>query len=219
MLLGAASVAAAEGQAPRGGRRGPGMRGPRGRLMGLLAREQVQKELKLSEEQVAKVKKLGKELSAEMRKESSGLRNIEDREKRQHKRSELAAQFDCKTREKLGDVLNKEQLTRLDQIRLQTRPVADALADKDVASQLKLTEEQKRKLAEVKNDMQTKLYAMIASMRGASREQRGELPEKVRKLRSDADKQALELLTAEQKQAFTKMQGKKFELQTGRGIR
>jgi len=220
LVLGVAFVSVAEAQARRGSGRGAGRGGAgRGSLLGLLGMGQVQKELKLSEEQVAKATKLSEEVRAEMREQFSSLREIEDRQKRRAKMTELAEQFDCKAREKLPGVLNKEQMTRLNQIHMQTRPAVQSLGDKGVADQLKLTEEQKKKLAQINKHMQAKQSELYSGMRGASREQRTEMFEKFRKIRGEADKQALGVLTAKQKEAFEKMKGKKIELQRGRGRR
>jgi Spy/CpxP family protein refolding chaperone len=219
LVLGVTFIAAAEAQAEEGARRGGGRGMLRNSLLGLLGMEQVQKELKLSEEQIGKVEKINEELRAEMTDQYTALRDIEDREKRQAKMAELVGQFDSKAREKLRDVLDKEQTARLDQIRMQVRPVADSLANKDVVDRLKLTEEQQKKLAQINKDMQAKQSELYSGMRDASEEQRTEAFQKLRKIRGDADKQALEVLTAEQKEAFEKMQGKKIELEMERGPR
>jgi hypothetical protein len=50
-------------------------------------------------------------------------------------------------------------------------------------------------------------------MRDASQEQRRETFEKYRKIRSDAEEQALAVLTEEQKKALEEMKGKIIELQ------
>ena len=218
LVLGAALVVAQE-QAPRRARRGYGGGMSRGSLLGLLSMEQVQKELKLNEEQLAKVKKLGEDLRAEMRKQYTALREIEDREKRRAKMTELSDQFDGKAREKLRDVLAREQTRRLYQIRMQVRAVTDSLGNRYVAGRLKLKDEQQKKVAQITKDMQAKRTELFASMRDATQEQRREAYEKYRKLRTDADKQALEVLTAEQKKAFEEMKGKKFEMPTRRRTR
>jgi Spy/CpxP family protein refolding chaperone len=219
LMLAAAFVPEAQAQASERSRRGFGRGMSRGSYLGLLRMEQVQKELKLSEEQVTKVATIGEELRESMREQYTALRDIEDRGQRREKMTELSAQFDQKAREKLGDVLEKEQMTRLNQIRMQVRAVMESLDDKDVAKQLKLTEEQQKKLAQIKKDTQIKQSELYGTMRGASREQRTEVFQKLRKIRNDADKQALELLTAEQKEAFEKMKGDKIELPMRRGQR
>jgi Spy/CpxP family protein refolding chaperone len=212
LVLGAALVAATQAQAAEGGRRG--FRGfNRGSLLGLLRMEQVQKEMKLTDEQATKVKEVVEKLGAEMREKGAGLRDIENRDERRAKMAELSDEFDRKVREQLRDVVPREQMMRLYQIRMQVRPVADSLASKFIASRLKLTEEQQAKVAQIAKDMQAKQSELFAGMREASQEQRTQAFEKMRKIRSDADEQVLAVLTPEQKEAFQKMQGEKFELQ------
>ena len=130
--------------------------------------------------------------------------------------TELRTQSDRKAREQLRDVLAREQMTRLYQIRLQARPALESLSSRYVADRLKLTEEQKAKLAELTKGLQTKRSEMFRSMREASQEQRREAFQKYRKLTAEADKNALELLNDKQKKAFEDMKGEKFELQTRR---
>ena len=54
----------------------------------------------------------------------------------------------------------------------------------------------------------------MAQLDAAASATRPVKPLGARKLRAEADKQALELLTDEQGKAFEKMKGKKFELET-----
>jgi Spy/CpxP family protein refolding chaperone len=217
LALGAALAAAAVAQPPQGPRRGFMMGPDRGSLLGLLRIEQVQKELKLSDEVAAKVRELRQKLGAEMREKFAGLREIEDREQRRAKMTELSDEFDRKAREQLREVLSREQMMRLYQIRMQVRPAVESLANRRVAGRLQLTEEQQQKLAQLSKDVQAKQSELLGGMRDATQEQRREMFEKLRKIRSDADEQALGVLTAEQKEAFEKMKGAKIELPTRRG--
>ena len=206
LLLGATFVTVVD--AAEGRRRGSG----RGSLLGLLRMEQVQKELKLSEEETAKVKTFAEKHRAEMRKQYEGIREIEDREKRRAKWMELRDQSDRKAHEAIRKILPREKMIRLYQIRLQVRAVVDSLANKYVSGKLKLTDEQKAKLAQIVKDSQAARSELYGSMRDASEEQRREAYAKYRKIRSDADEEALGLLTAEQKEALEKMKGEKIEL-------
>ena len=219
LMLGAVFIAAVESQAAEESRRRSGRGSSRSSLLGLLRLEQVQKEMKLSEEQTTKVQAIIEKLGAEMREQSTALREIEDRQKQREKMTELRDQFDGKVREQLRDVVEREQMRRVYQIRMQVRAVVDSLANRFVAGRLKLTDDQKNKLAEINKDVQAKRSELFSSMRDASQEQRSEAYQKYRKIRSDADEQALGLLTAEQKKAFEEMKGEKIELQTGRGQR
>ena len=219
LMLGAVFIAAVESQAAEESRRRSGRGSSRNSLLGLLRLEQVQKEMKLSEEQTTKVQAIIEKLRAEMGEQYTALREIEDRQKQREKMSEVRDQFDDKVREQLRDVVEREQMMRLYQIRLQVRAVVDSLANRYVAGRLKLTDDQKVKLAEINKDMQAKRSELYSSLRDANQEQRSEGYQKSRKIRSDADEKALGLLTAEQKKAFEEMKGEKIELEMRRGRR
>ncbi len=205
-----AAAFAAEAQAQRSG-------GSRGSLLGLLGIEQVQQELKLDDEAVAKVQGLREKIRGEMTEQYSAIREIEDREKRLAKYTELRDEYDQKAREGLRGVLAREQMIRLYQIRLQVRAVVDSLENSYVARRLELTDEQKQKLAKIKKDGQAKRSELFAGMREASDEQRRAAFEKYRKLRTEADEQALGVLTDAQKKSLEEMKGKKIELPSRRG--
>jgi SAM-dependent methyltransferase len=195
-----------------------GIGSSRSSLVGLLRIEAVQKDLKLSTEEVAKVTELGEKLRTEMREKSAALREIEDREQRRAKRAELTRELDSKARELLRDVLPREKMRRLYQIRLQVRPAVDSLSNPRIARRLQLTTEQQQKLAQIGKDLAAKQSELRGGMRGAPQGSRAKLMQKLRRIRSDADAQALALLTADQKEAFQKMQGEKIELR-GPGAR
>jgi len=216
LVLAAGLLAAAQAQAAEGSRRRYDGSRSRGSFFSLLRLEQVQKEMKLSEEQTEKVAKLLEKLRTEMGQQYGALREIEDRDQRWAKATELSDQFDDKVREGLGDVVEREQMIRLYQIRLQVRAVVDSLANRYVAGRLKITDEQKEKLAQIAKETRAKQFELYGSLRDASEEQRGEVFQKLRKVRGDASEQALAVLTDEQKKAFEEMKGEKIELERGR---
>ena len=217
LVLGTACIAPAQAQErERSGRRfGRGT--SRSSLLGLLGREQVQQEMNLSDEQTTKVQEIVENLGAEMQEQYSSLREIEDRDQQRARITELRDQSDQKVREQLGDVVEREQVMRLYQIRMQVRAVVDSLANRYVSGRLELTDGQKNKLNEINKAVGAKQSEVYATMRDASDEQRSEAFQKLRKMRSEADTEALALLTAEQKAAFEEMKGEKIELQTRRG--
>jgi len=216
LLLGAALGTAAGAQPAGAAPRGSGFMARTGSFLGLLSAEKVQKELKLSDAQVTKIQEIGKKLAAEMREPFAGLREIQDRKKAWAKMTELLKQFDEKAHDQLRDVLSQEQLRRLYQIRLQVRGPVYGVNNSWIAERLKLTDEQKKKGAKIDAAMQDKVYELLGGLRDLAPEQRrdkmAEVGEKYNKIRSDADKQALGLLTAEQKEALEKLKGEKFEL-------
>jgi hypothetical protein len=88
--------------------------------------------------------------------------------------TELSDQFDDKVREQLRDVVEREQMMRLYQIRMQVRPVVESLANRYVVRRLELTDEQQQKVADLTKEMQAKQSELFGAMRGASDEQRQE---------------------------------------------
>ena len=216
MMLAGAFAATAMAQGPQGSRRGSGRGLSRSSLIGLLRIEQVQKELKLSDEQLTKVDEVGETLGTEMREQYAALREIEDREQQRSKMNKLRDEFDSKAREKLHDILAREQMMRLYQIRMQVRSVTNSLDNRYVAGRLKLTDDQKAKLAEVGKEVQAKMSELYGKMRDASQEQRSEIFQKFRSIRSESDEKALGVLTDEQKQAFEEMKGEKIQLEMRR---
>ena len=212
-VMGAVLLTAAHAQAAEGRRRGGMMRGS---FLGLLRMEKVQQELKLSEEQVDKLRQIGEKLRAEMGEQWAGLREIEDRQQRRAKMTELGNQLDEKVRAQVREVLAREQMMRLYQIRLQVRGAVYGLNNRFVAGRLNLTDEQKQKAAELQKATQEQVSAAMSGLRDLSQEQRrakmAELREQLRKIRDEANEKALGLLTGEQKEAFEKMKGEKIEL-------
>jgi len=120
----------------------------------------------------------------------------------------LRDQSDQKVREQLGDVVEREQVMRLYQIRMQVRAVVDSLANRYVSGRLELTDDQKNKLDEINKAVRAKQSEVYATLRDASDEQRSEVFQKLRKSRSDADAEALALLTAKQKAVFEGDEGR-----------
>ncbi len=195
-------------------RRGGSTRG--GSFLGLVGNETVQKELKLNEDQLGKVKKMTETLGTEMREQFGALREMEDRDKRRAKMIELTEKLDDKTRGQLSEILEREQMMRLYQIRLQVRGAIYGLNNRYVAARLELTDEQKKKAATLEEATQKKTSGLFSGLRDLSDEERrakyGELREKMTKIRAEAEKKALGLLTDDQKEAFEKMKGEKVEL-------
>ena len=213
LALTVAFVAAAQAQDREGARRGGGMGMSRGGLLGLLRIDAVRKELKLTDDQAAKVDKAAEELGAQMREKFAALGDIQDQAERRAKMTELSDEADRAAREKLQGILEREQIMRLYQIRMQVRSAAESLANRFVAGRLELTDDQKEKLAQIDKDSQAQRSELMGSMRDATEEQRGELMQKFRALRTEADAKALGVLTDAQKKTFEEMKGEKIELQ------
>jgi Spy/CpxP family protein refolding chaperone len=199
VVISSSSILHAQGR----GRGGFGqMGGPQAIRMNMLSIPKVQENLKLSDEQKGKIEAIVEKLRSERQSAFADFQNASD-EERQKKFAEL--QEKAKTSgEEAGKVLSKEQLERLDQIGLQALG-ANALADERVASELKLTDEQKAKLMGVRQEMFAKMQELG---REAPQEKRAEL-------RKETNDKALAVLTDEQRTQFAKMQGEKIDLPPG----
>jgi Spy/CpxP family protein refolding chaperone len=191
-VLSTAAYALAQDQG--GGRRG-GF-GGRGGGFGnnplmLLQAEPVQKELELSDDQKTSISKLGEDA----RQAFSGG-NRPSREEMQQAREDQ--------QKKINDILLPNQQDRLQQITLQLQG-ARALSDPKVADKLKLTDDQKKQLADLSGDYRQKMMDLF---------QGGGPPDRdaMNKLRTEQNDKAMAILTSDQKDEFTKMQGKKIDI-------
>lgn len=191
----------AQGQRGRGGR-GAGF-GRGGDVATLAGIEAVQKEIKASDEQVAAIAALREE-SRGARGQRGGQQNL-SREERQ----QLAQERAKAAREKIAGILKPEQMARLEQISLQVRN-AQALADQAVAAKLKLSDDQKEKVAAAIQESSDKMRAQMRELfQGGDR---GAMREKMAELRKEASESVLAHLTADQKEQFEAMKGEPFEM-------
>lgn len=227
MLSLAATAVAQEGG--RGGRGGRGRGFGFGRTINkptLLGSEQVRKELKIGEEQGKKVEAVLAAYREESQELRSGLRlrdlSDEEREKKFAEYRKKRSELDKKTEKKLDSALEKDQAKRLNEIALQQQGIGGLMSENVVAS-LKLSKEQVKKIGAARNDRDEKIRELWSSVRGRGRGRgegggRGgfggweEIREKSAKIRKDTEKTALATLSEEQREAFEKLKGKKFEL-------
>lgn len=179
-----------------------------GRMMGanlsmmLLGREDVQKELNLSQTQKAKLE----QMRQEMRQAMQELRDLPP-EQRRERVQELRQKYDPES------VLTDAQRKRLRELELQWQgPIA--LTDPEVAKQVGLTEEQQAKIRGIVQETFQSLRPQPGQPGGAP----GARMEEFRKAREQAEKKILEVLTPAQREKWQQMLGKPFEFQGGRGI-
>lgn len=168
--------------------RGPG--GGPGRGFGpgpadLLQVEQVQTELQLTDDQKASAGKLG-----EMRR---GMRDLSE-EDRQKRMGEIQAKVD--------EILKPEQKTRLEEIVIQVQGPG-ALGRPEIQEKLGLSDEQRKKLDELNEEMRGKRREVFQSGSG---------PEKLDEIRKEQTDKANAILTDQQREQFDKLQGKKIEI-------
>lgn len=216
LALGTVWATVAGAQNPERGERGPRLGLERGSFLDLLGREKLQQELNLSEDEIASIREMREAIRNEFREKMAELRNLQNPGERRAKRAEMNNVLDEKVHERIRELLSREKMMRLYQIRLQVRPVVVSLSHEFMARRLELSDEQKNGLAEIIKEMEAKQAELGGRTRGLSQEQRREIMQKNRQVRAEADQKAIELLIPEQKENFEKMKGEKFELPTRR---
>ena len=219
VALVAAPVAAQQG-------RGRGMFGRGGQsLMTLAGNEAVQKDIGLTD--ASKIQTLAGEYRDEITKETSGidfagLRDLPEAE-RATKMRENNAKFEAASKKvnatfepKLKELLTAEQFKRLGEIRIQAIGVA-ALVDANVAKELGLSDEQQKKIA----DIQAEGTRATQGLGGAGQGNFQEMLAKIREINAQTLSKATDVLDAGQKEKFTALKGKPFDVSQlmGRGGR
>ena len=192
--------------------------------LALVNNESVQKELGLKEDQISKLKKLADEFREEMRGAGGGGREsfqaLQDlpREERDKKMAELrdkaaetAKKLNEKFKPKLAEILDAPQRERLQQIAWQNAG-AQAYQDADIIAALKITKEQQEKLVAVTKEHGEKTRALFGQGGGV-----GDIRAKMTELTESRDKALSEVLTADQREQFAKLTGKKFDTAQLRG--
>ena len=179
--------------------------------LALLRLEKVQQDLGLSAEQTDQIKKVVAEQAKASEAIRGQLENLTD-EQRKAKLEELQATFKQRRKEiatKLDAILSADQRTRLHEIYLQVHGTA-ALNHQDIAEALKLTDDQRAKLKEIRAATVKSIHDAAETAR-TSGDQAG-LSKTVAAIAKEASAKALDVLTAEQRQQFDSMQGKKLEI-------
>ena len=224
-----------------GGRGGPGMMG--GGLVGLLGMQQVREELKVTEAQQEKLQQLGEKLREEMRgmfpdrEATQDLTPEQRRERMQEAMEKFRKEAEKRAPEvekQIAEILDKPQFKRLKQLEVQRQGV-DALVRADIIQALGLTEDQQKEIKETiegRNRKQEELGAQMRGMfqgggfrdmseeeRAKAREKMEQLGEKGRALRSEAQKNAMGVLTDDQKAMMPNLMGEPFEFPRFEGRR
>jgi Spy/CpxP family protein refolding chaperone len=179
---------------------------------------EVQKELELMDDQLAKLKAVEDDYRQKRQNEFRGLRDL-PRDQVRAKFAELQEKQKAWREEalkKVQEILLPPQYDRLHEISIQVRGVS-ALNDPKVQEEVGLSEEQKAKLKEIRDKVETQVRTMFEGMRGQPPEQirarMTESREKMRTLRKDIEEQTLQVLTAAQHDKFEQLKGKKIDLQ------
>jgi hypothetical protein len=198
MLLVVVQMASAQRPGGQPGR-GPGGFGGFGGFGGgfgadpiqLLNLDAIKRELEIESDQVEQIDRLRDEMDTEMR--------------------ELRRKLGEKYLTKVEGVLLPHQAERLQEITIQLQGT-DALLSDRVAKKLGLSDDQRKKLVAKRDELNAKMRESVGPQRGG-----GERPdfdairERMETLRKERDEALLSILSAQQKEQFTKMQGEPFD--------
>ncbi len=183
----------------------------------LLRGDAVQDELKLDDEQKQQLQEVALQLQQEAFEIFSGLQDLTP-EEQQEQMPEVMKMIEDRgqeTQAKVDKILKEEQKSRLKELSLQARGT-QSLEDEEIAEALELTDEQKKKLAEIREEGTAAMQEAIGELRSGGSGQ-GEIREKMEKLREELTKQAETVLTDAQRELFNKMKGAEFKFPQNRG--
>jgi hypothetical protein len=184
----------------------------------MLRGDEVQKELSVNDEQKAVLAALAMQLQQDAFEIISGLQDLNPEEQKEAM-PEIMKMVEEKGKEfqaKVEDVLDKTQMARLKELSLQARG-AQALEDEEVVSALKLTDDQKTKLVDIREEGNAAIQEAFQSLRAGGGDQ-SEIRKKMGDLRKQLSEKALAVLTDPQRQQFDKMKGAEFKFPQGRGF-
>jgi hypothetical protein len=188
LVLGLTSFALAQQQ---GGAGGPG---------GLLFHPDVKKDLKMSEEQAGKLREA---LGKVMNKYKGDLEKFEKNPPSQKDGEKTMRAFHEDSDKAIASVLDAKQLKRFRQIEWQLNGVG-SLQDPELQKELKVTDEQKKKLEDIFREAGQKFQQL---------QQRRETSQaKYEAVVKETDDKANGVLTDEQKKRWKEAQGPKFEM-------
>jgi hypothetical protein len=223
LILSIAAASTVEAQdRPRGGGLqfgGPGGFGGAAFDVRLLATPEVQKELSISDEQKGLIEDMIADVQNQMQQGfrqggGGGFQNFqnlsdEERRKLQEEGQKRMAEMNKKTEEMMGVVLEPKQSERFGQMRLQRAGVG-SFSRADIAEKLALTQEQKDKMRKIQEEAPRPDFRVLFNQ-DATEEERTAARTKMREQTEKTNTEILNVLTAEQKETWAKMQGKKFE--------
>lgn len=160
----------------------------------------VMKDLELVEEQISKIGEIRSDYNKqrqEMWTELAKVRKAKDKQ-RMKAVQESVADLPTKQNEAMSDVLLPHQLDRIKQVSRQIQMqnmggASSAFQHGQLAKELEITDEQKKKLAEIQKQMNEDIVA------------------KSNEIRAAAKKRALDQLTAQQKSKFQELTGEEFK--------
>jgi hypothetical protein len=183
---------------------GMGMGGP----AALLMRQDVQKELKLTDDQLAKLKEVGDEMR-EKGKEAFDKADLQGlgQQERFAKMAEIMKPVNDEAAKKITALLQPEQNKRLKQLQRQQAGVR-AFTEKEVHEALKLTDEQKEQINTLVKDIDRERGELFKGGGGGNFQENFK---KMAAMNAEGVEKVQAMLTAEQKKEWKELTGEKFE--------
>ena len=182
----------------------------------LLSNPGVKKEIKLTDKQYGEVHKVIKEVfdkyQPEIRKAGR------DRDKLIEIGTESTREVRERVHQALPDILQPEQLKRLNQIQIQVNGIA-SFKRPEVQKELKLTERQREEIADIGAGLKKDIAELIKDASSAPVRKMPLAIRKAKELKEEATRKAVEKLTEEQQKTWTAMQGEKFDFKMQLPIR
>jgi hypothetical protein len=186
--------------------------------MFMLGIDAVQKELALNAEQIAEVNALNTQMRSDAMEIMSGLQDLTEEERKEEMPNvmKMVGEKGKELQGKVDKLLDAKQHARLKELSIQRRNLG-ALQDPEILVALKITDDQKKQLLEVRDgfakeqeDLQKEFLA-----RGGDRQA---LRPKVEALQKSMGEKVMAVLTTEQREQFDKMKGEKFTFPQQRGF-
>jgi Spy/CpxP family protein refolding chaperone len=180
----------------------------------LLVNESVQKELKLSDEQIAQIKKITDEVGEKYKDDLTKLRKGGDGKEAFKKMAEIGKKMSEDTHKQLesAKILKPDQAKRFHQIEIQAKG-SQAFNESDVATALKLTDDQKEKVKTIQEDARKEMGEGFKGGKGGfDKEKIAEAAKKFAAVRKETMERCLAVLTADQKKTWQELTGAPFEV-------
>jgi Spy/CpxP family protein refolding chaperone len=210
MTVAAIAVLACAAFAQGGQRRGMGMN--LGDPITLLGREDVQKDLALSEDSKAKVVDLKEKSDAKRQEAMQAARDAANGDFTEMRKAmgPIMEKLSVENWKAVAEVLSADQLKRLKEIKVQMLGPAGVVNDKELQKDLSVTDDQKAKLKELQDRQQKAQQELFQKMQ-AGEVDRSEMPNIMKKNAKIMEDEVNKILTDAQKTKMTEMGGKKFE--------
>ncbi len=177
----------------------------------MLGMAEVQKELKMTPEQVGKLKDAGEDLDKSMqalREETGNPFELSD-----EGRAKFFAKMQEMQTKAAASVLKEDQMKRYRQLDLQ-QSGSQALSRKDVAEELKLSDEQKEKLATLQKEQgeaMGQIFRNGGNFRDMTEDERAAFRKKMGDMRKSFNDKAFAVLSADQNKKWKEMLGEPFK--------